>query len=89
MRQEAAPRDHIAMRARLSNVPSRRARGLGGRYGSASEVVRAALRELEDKDKRLEALRAHLAEGAEQAARGEFVEDFNIEDVITRAKAAT
>lgn len=58
-----------------------------GRYGSASEVVRAALRELEDRGKRLEALRAHLAEGAAQAARGEFVEDFSVEDVLARAKA--
>jgi antitoxin ParD1/3/4 len=58
-----------------------------GRYSTASEVVRAALRELEDRGKRLEALRAHLAEGAAQAARKDFVEDFNIEDVIERAKA--
>ena len=58
-----------------------------GRYGSASEVVRAALRELEDRGKRLEALRAHLAEGAAQAASGEFVEDFSVEDVMARAKA--
>ena len=58
-----------------------------GRYGSASEVVRAALRELEDRGKRLEALRVHLAEGAEQAARGEFIEDFSVEDVMARAKA--
>ena len=56
-----------------------------GRYSTASEVVRAALRELEDRGKRLEALRKHLAEGAEQAARKDFVEDFDIEDVIERA----
>ena len=58
-----------------------------GRYSTASEVVRAALRELEDRGKRLEALRKHLAEGAEQAARREFVEDFDIEDVIERARS--
>lgn len=58
-----------------------------GRYSTASEVVRAALRELEDRGKRLEALRKHLAEGAEQAARKDFVEDFDIEDVIKRAKS--
>lgn len=58
-----------------------------GRYSSASEVVRAALRELEDKGKRLEALRRHLAEGAEQAAKRDFVEDFDVRDVIARAKA--
>lgn len=57
-----------------------------GRYSSASEVVRAALRELEDRSKRLEVLRAHLAEGATQAARRDFV-DFSIDDVLERAKA--
>ena len=58
-----------------------------GRYSTASEVVRDALRELEDRGKRLEALRAHLAEGAGQAARKDFAQDFNIEAVIERAKA--
>ena len=57
-----------------------------GRYATASEVVRDALRELEDRGKRLEALRAHLAEGADQAARKDFVEDFDIRAVIERAK---
>jgi antitoxin ParD1/3/4 len=58
-----------------------------GRFSTASEVVRAALRELEDRGKRLEALRAHLAEGAGQAARKDFVQDFDISAVIERAKA--
>jgi antitoxin ParD1/3/4 len=58
-----------------------------GRYSTASEVVRDALRELEDRGKRLEALRAHLAEGAGQAASKDFVEDFDIESVIERTKA--
>ena len=58
-----------------------------GRYSTASEVVRDALRELEDRGKRLEALRAHLAEGAGQAAREDFIEGFDIESVIERTKA--
>lgn len=44
-----------------------------GRYGSASEVVRDALRNLEERKAKLEALRTHLAEGASQANAGEFV----------------
>ncbi len=54
-----------------------------GRYGSASEVVRAALRELEERKSKLDVLRAHLAQGSAQAARGEFVEDYSIEGVIS------
>ena len=47
-----------------------------GRYGSASEVVRDALRHMEERKSKLEALRSHLAEGAVQARRGEFVTQF-------------
>ena len=56
-----------------------------GRYASASEVVRAALRELEERGKRLKALQDHLAEGAHQARKGEF-EEFSVDDVLIRAK---
>ncbi len=59
-----------------------------GRFTSASEVVRAGLRELEDKGRRLDALRAHLAEGTDQAERGEFLPDFDMETVIAQAKSA-
>ncbi|MET0547500.1 MAG: type II toxin-antitoxin system ParD family antitoxin [Caulobacterales bacterium] len=58
-----------------------------GRYASASEVVRAALRELEERQKKIEALRAHLAEGVAQADRGEFVEPFTVDELIERAEA--
>ncbi len=53
-----------------------------GRYGSASEVVRDALRRLEERKSKLDVLRAHLAQGAAQAERGEFVEDYSIENII-------
>ena len=57
-----------------------------GRYASASEVVRAALRELESRSKSLEALRAHLAEGANEAAAGVYVEDWSVERLISEAE---
>lgn len=44
-----------------------------GRYGSASEVVRDALRTLEERRAKLDALRRHLGEGEQQALRGEYV----------------
>lgn len=58
-----------------------------GRYASASEVVRDGLRALEERKARLEALRTHLAEGAEQARRGAFVEDYSIKSVIAALDA--
>ncbi len=53
-----------------------------GRYGSASEVVRDALRGMEERKSKLEALRAHLSEGATQARKGEFVENYSLENVM-------
>lgn len=53
-----------------------------GRYSSASEVIRDALRGMEEYNDKLDALRAHLDEGRKQALRGEFVKDFSIEELI-------
>ena len=53
-----------------------------GRYGSASEVVRDALRAMEERKCKLEALRAHLSEGALQAKNGKFVEDLTMDSLI-------
>ena len=58
-----------------------------GRYGSASEVVREALRRMEVEEQKLAALRAHIAEGIADLDAGRVVSDFDIEDVIERAKA--
>ena len=46
-----------------------------GRYGTASEVIRDALRNLEEHKSKMKALRIHLGEGAAQSARGEYVTD--------------
>lgn len=54
-----------------------------GRYSSASEVVRDALRAMEERKSKLEALRSHLAEGAAQARHGEFVDNFSMDSIIS------
>ncbi|UTW49510.1 type II toxin-antitoxin system ParD family antitoxin [Bacterioplanoides sp. SCSIO 12839] len=58
-----------------------------GRYGSASEVVRDALRNLEERKSKLDALKSHLAEGAQQAQRDEFVEGYSTEMLINELDA--
>jgi antitoxin ParD1/3/4 len=54
-----------------------------GRYSSASEVVRDALRSMEERKSKLEALRAHLSQGAQQAKAGDFVDDFSMDTLIS------
>lgn len=56
-----------------------------GRFASASEVVRAGLRELEDQKKKIEALRAHVGEGLAQANNGDFSDGVTADHVIERA----
>jgi len=57
-----------------------------GRYGSASEVIRDAWRNLEERKRKLNALRAHLAEGEKQAEQGEFVNQ-SLDDMLMEFKS--
>ncbi len=58
-----------------------------GRYASASDVVRAALRQLEEQEARLDALRVALVEGENSGAATEV--DFEAFLARKRAAAST
>lgn len=57
-----------------------------GRYRSASEVVRAGLRLLEDEEARMSALRAALVEGEESGEPEHFDFDAFIAALLHRAR---
>jgi len=53
-----------------------------GRYGSASEVIRNALRLLEERNAKIEMLRAALIEGEVSGTAGQF----DIDDIKRKAR---
>ncbi len=60
-----------------------------GRYGSASDVVRAGLRLLEEQETRLAALQAALIEGEQSGAPSPFNFDAFLEDKQKTAPRAS
>lgn len=60
----------------------------GGRYGNASEVVRAALRLLEEREAKLKALRAAIHEGLNSGAPEAFDIDAFIAEKARDPKGA-
>lgn len=54
-----------------------------GKYGSIGEVVREALRYMEERDERVQLLRRHLSEGAEQAAKGQFDTGYSLDGLLS------
>ena len=58
-----------------------------GRYDTANEVIREALRALEAREAKLATLIAHLEAGGEDIDMGEFGEDLSIEQLIEELDA--
>ncbi|MBU2708795.1 type II toxin-antitoxin system ParD family antitoxin [Zooshikella marina] len=52
-----------------------------GRFGSASEVIRAGLRLLEEREAKLDALRKLIAEGVVEAEAGKTV-DYDMQSIL-------
>ena len=59
-----------------------------GRYGSASDVVRAGLRLLEEQETRLKALRAALIDGEQSGEPSPFDFDAFLDEERERARKA-
>lgn len=57
-----------------------------GLYGSASEVIRDALRRFSDQDRKLASLRHEIDRGLQDIEKGNVAE-LDVEEVIAEAKA--
>jgi len=53
-----------------------------GRYGNRSEVIRSALREMEEREQRIQALRQALIDGEESGPYAAF----DVEEIIRSAR---
>ncbi len=75
------PRDHTV---RLPHALDQFLAGSvsSGRYGSAEEVICAALRLLEEREQLAAELRRQIAVGVEQADRGELIDGQSVFDEI-------
>ncbi|MEE4349496.1 MAG: type II toxin-antitoxin system ParD family antitoxin [Pacificimonas sp.] len=52
-----------------------------GRFASATEVIRDALRRVHDEEQKLDHLRAVIKDGLDQADRGEVHENVTVDDI--------
>lgn len=55
-----------------------------GRYGSASEVIRASLRLLEEQEQKLQRLRAEIDKGDADMEAGRYTEYDNVDTLINK-----
>ncbi len=69
---------NVSLTPRLEKYINRKVKE--GKYQTASEVVRDALRAMEERDKKLEWLREQIRPALEQIKRGEF-SDLSMEDI--------
>jgi len=58
-----------------------------GKYKSIGEVLREALRYMEERDRKLVELRAHLAQGAEQSMNDQFDDGYSLGGLLNELDA--
>jgi len=76
----------VSLNSELEKVLRRLVRT--GRYGSEQDVLAAALRHFEARDRELESLRRKVGDGIAQADRGEFIEADEVFSKLTHRHEA-